>query len=310
LKKPLKNSNSMKTILITGGTGLVGRRLSERLLERGYTVLHVGRKRNLDKKPFPCYAWDDLRNGAVPQVDGVVHLAGAGIADGRWTASRRREIIASRVDTLGLLCDALAKLPEAQRPQVVVSASATGIYGDSGERPCPESATAPHDNFMTETCRLWEAAAQPIQALGIRLVTPRIGIVLTPQGGALAKMLPSYQFRLGAYFGNGQQWYPWIHLDDLCDLLIFVIETPEAKGVYNATAPHPERNITLAREIPVALGKRALVLPVPRFALRLALGQMADVVLLSCRADSSKIQQAGFQFSYPRLPEALRALVR
>lgn len=297
-------------ILITGGSGLVGQRLSTMLREKGYNVAHLSRKANPDA-PFPTYRWDiasgEIDPAALQDLFGVVHLAGAGIADARWSPARKQEIISSRVDGLQLLHKALSA--QIQRPQVFVSASAIGYYGNRGDEYLREDSPPQKDDFLSETCQMWEAASEPIQDLGVRLVKLRIGIVLSTHGGALAKMLPSYAAHVATYFGNGRQWYSWIHIDDLCRLFIFALENQQMQGTYNAASPQSFRNQDFALKVAEGLDKKCLLVSVPLFALRLAFGQMADVVLQSCKTDVTKTLDTGFVFSFPELPQAIKNLV-
>lgn len=297
-------------ILVTGGSGLVGQRLSEMLREKGYNVAHLSRKANPDAL-FPTYHWDiasgEIDPAALQDVFGIVHLAGAGIADARWSPARKQEIVSSRVDGLELLYKTLSA--RNQKPEVFVSASAIGYYGNRGDEPLREDSPPQKGDFLSETCQLWEAASEPIQNLGVRLVKLRIGIVLSPHGGALAKMLPSYAAHVATYFGNGRQWYSWIHIDDLCRLFIFALENQQMQGTYNAASPQSLRNHDFALKVAEGLDKKCLLVPVPLFALRLAFGQMADVVLQSCKADVTKTLETGFVFSFPELPRAIKNLV-
>jgi uncharacterized protein (TIGR01777 family) len=303
-------TNQSRSILITGGSGLVGRHLSRLLQEKGYEVRHLGR-RPTGREAYPTYRWDIARGevdaAALHGLYGIVHLAGAGIADGRWTPERRAEILSSRVDGLRLLHRAM---PPDQRPKVIVSASAIGFYGHRGDETLREDAAPQPGDFLSDTCVRWESALEPFAAEGLRSVRLRIGIVLSSRGGALAKMLPSYPFGVGAYFGNGRQWYSWIHLDDICRMFVFALENPAVSGAYNAVSPHPLRNRDFARAVGVGVGKKALLVPVPVCALRLAMGQMADVVLHSTRADAAKILSTGFRFGFEDAAKAVADLVK
>jgi uncharacterized protein (TIGR01777 family) len=302
-------TNPPRSILITGGSGLVGQHLSRLLQAKGYEVRHLSRKPT-GKETYPTYRWDiargELDADALRGLYGIIHLAGAGIADGRWTEKRRAEILSSRVDGLRLLHRAM---PPDQRPAVMVSASAIGYYGHRGDETLHENASPQMGDFLSDTCVRWESALEPFSAEGIRTVRLRIGIVLSSQGGALAKMLPSYPLGVGAYFGDGQQWYSWIHLDDLCRMFVFALENEAINGVYHAVSPHPLRNRDFARAVGEGLGKKVLLLPVPVCALRLAMGQMADVVLHSTRADAEKIRAAGFRFEFDDVAKAVADLV-
>lgn len=300
----------MKTILITGGSGLIGQALSPLLQQKGYRVIHLSRQQNL-QAPFPAYRWDIAKKyidtDALAQADAIIHLAGAGIADKRWSAARKREIMDSRVQSTQLLVDALQQ--SKHRPSVFLAASAIGYYGDTGDKDITEESPV-GNGFMADVCKQWEQAAEPLwQTLGIRTPILRIGIVLARQGGALAKMLPSYRFRMGAYFGNGQQFMPWIHLSDICQSIIFLLENQQATGVFNGTAPHPVSNYQLAKNIALALGKKSLIMPAPAFALRLVMGEMADMLLMGTKVLPSRLQRMGFSFQFPTIDVALKDLI-
>lgn len=295
----------MKTVLIAGGTGLIGHRLSLLLRERGYEVLHLSRKANPDAE-FPAFAWNleqgTLDENAVQRADVVINLAGAGIADERWTEQRKRLIIESRVKSTHLLLQSFQKWNK--QPQVYVSSAATGYYGNRGEDIMTEEA-APGEGFLTKSCLEWEKAIQDVATTGIRTVGLRIGVVLSKNGGALEKMLIPLNFFVSTYFGNGRQWYSWIHIDDLCRMFLWAIENEQWSGFYNAIAPNPTRNKDFARALGQALRRPVLVLSVPAFILRLIFGEMADTILFSMRVSSRKIEKAGFEFRYPDLIAAL-----
>ncbi len=300
----------MKTILIGGGSGLIGMRLSELLRDRGYQVEHLSRSAN-PKATFPAFGWD-LKNGtideaAVERADYIINLAGAGIADGRWTRQRKQLIIDSRVDSTRLIINALQKLNK--KLLAYLSSAAVGYYGNRGDRLMHES-DSPGTGFLTESCLEWEKAIQEVAATGIRTVGLRIGVVLSTQGGALEKMLIPLRFFMATYFGSGAQWYSWIHLDDLCEMFLFAIEHEQINGFYNAVSPHPETNKNLTKTLAKAIGKPAWLLPVPAFVLRLIFGEMADTILFSTKVASEKIEQAGFEFRYPTLKPALQDLIK
>lgn len=300
----------MKTVLIGGGTGLVGARLSLMLEEKGYKVLHLSRRQNLSAR-FPAYTWDPLKGTidmeAVEKTDVIVNLAGAGIADARWTEKRKQLIIDSRVKSTRLLKTAIQK--SNGRQEAFISAAAVGFYGDRGEEILTE-ASAPGEGFLSESCVEWEKAiAEPV-ADHLRTVWLRIGIVLSAKGGALEKILIPVRFGIGGYFGDGRQWYSWIHLDDLCRMFIYALENQELRGVFNAVAPAPVRNKDLVIATGTALGKSLLMIPGPEFAMRLAMGEMADTIFSSTRVSADKIRQTGFSFNFPELLPAISDLVK
>jgi uncharacterized protein (TIGR01777 family) len=301
----------MKTILIGGGTGLVGERLSILLEEKGYTVLHLSRTRNLDAR-FPAYEWD-LKNGsvdpeAIAKADAVINLAGAGIADKPWTQSRKKLIIDSRVDSTLLLKTAFDLA--GKKPSAFISAAAIGYYGNRGEENLTEDKAPGNDGFLSESCMLWEEAIKKVAASGIRTVWFRIGIVLSTKGGALEKIMLPVKFHVGGYFGNGQQWYSWIHMDDLCNMFIHALENQSMEGPYNAVSPNPERNKAFTQKVGDAIGKSAIMIPGPEFAMRLVLGEMADTIFNSNKVDATKIENTGFTFQFPNLVDAVKDLVK
>ena len=305
---------SRKIVLIGGGTGLIGERLAELLADAGHAPRILTRSPGERTSPHPLYGWDAEANFVDPDaLDGathVVNLAGAGIADARWTKARKATIVASRVDTTRLLAAAI----ERHRPKTLrafVSASAIGYYGDAGERWVGEGAE-PGDGFLSESTVAWEAAVEEAgRRTGLRTVLVRTGIALSPDGGALEKMLLPARFGLSGYFGDGRQWYSWIHLDDLCRVYLAALDDERYEGPINAVAPVPVRNRTLAKALAEAVGNPALAVPVPAFALRLALGEMSHTVLDSTRVSSSRlVDDLGFDFAYPTVGGALGELLR
>ena len=301
----------MPTILIAGGTGLVGSHLSQMLKAAGHTVLHLSRKQDLNAK-FPAYAWDlgkkTIEQEAVDRADFIINLAGAGIADQRWTDERKRLIISSRVDSTLLLKAAIERRPTPLK--AFISASAVGFYGNRGDQIMTEGDPAGKDSFLAESVTAWEQSVEKIAETGLRTVLIRIGVVLSTQGGALEKMLIPFNFFNATYFGNGQQWMSWVHLDDICRMFIEAIENEQFSGIYNGVAPHPARNRDLVFELKTAVGKPAIMLPAPEFVLRAAMGEMADVVFDSTRVSSKKIEAAGYKFQFPDLLPALKDLLR
>ena len=302
-----------KNVLITGGSGMVGTRLSELLLEQGYTVSHLSRSPGDDSSPVIIYLWDIkqqyINPAALPQADYIVHLAGAGVADQRWTEKRKQVILDSRVQSTHLLHDAIVK----QDPSTIkafVSASAIGIYGvDTGDTWLTEDSPAAND-FLADVVVQWEAAVDTIQALGIRTVKYRIGIVLSDQGGALSPIAQTVRWGVGAPLGSGQQYMSWIHIDDLCRLFIYALEHDTLAGTYNAVGPQPITNRQLTQATAQAL-HRPLWLPnVPPFALKLALGELSSAVLGGSRVSSQKIEDAGFRHKFNKIEVALADLLK
>ena len=300
----------MRTVLIAGGTGLVGTRLSEILRDRGYKVIHLSRRQNLEAE-FPAYAWDvekgTIDEVALRQADYIINLAGAGIADKRWTDARKKLIIQSRTQSTALLGHFIKD--KSLKIKAYLSASAIGFYGNRQDDIMTEESTA-GNGFLVESTVEWEKYVNEISSLGIRTIALRIGIVLTTKGGALEKMLISFWFRLGVYFGNGKQWFSWIHIEDVCNMFVWAIENEKAQGTYNAVAPNALTNFELTEAISEAKGGGYLMIPTPVFALRLAMGEMADVVLSSTRVSSKKVENQGFRFQFREILPALRDLFK
>ena len=287
-------------IAITGGTGFIGGALVERLKSRGDQVRVMSRSRG-------PYLWDPLAGPPPPEAlegaDAVVHLAGESVSQ-YWTAAAKRRIRESRVAGTRNLVEGLRRI--SAPPRVLVSASAVGFYGDRGEEILDES-SAPGTGFLPEVSQAWEAEANAASALGIRVVTKRTGVVLHPGGGALARMLLPFKLGLGGRLGSGRQWMPWIHLDDQIGLTLFALDTPGLAGPVNAVAPDPVTNAMFVRALGGALNRPA-VIPAPAFALSMALGEMARIVLSSQRVVPRALEQAGYVFRYPGLADALAAL--
>lgn len=300
----------MKTILITGGTGLLGMRISLLLKEQGLIVRHLSRTENLNAT-YPAYKWDlnaqTIDPKAFDGVDGIIHLAGAGIADSRWTNSRKKAILDSRVNSSKLLIKALKDRTDP--PKVFVACSAVGYYGDRNDTILDETAES-GNGFMSEVCVKWEQSVEGIRAMGIRTPVIRVGIVLSTQGGALPKLNMSYPLRVGSYFGNGQQYYPWIHLDDICQIFIKALLKESMAGIYNGTAPNPVTNKQLAQAISKAHHQKTLIVPAPAFAAKTLLGEMSAVVLNSTRAIPKALEAMQHSFEFSDLVPALEDLFK
>ena len=292
-------------VLMTGSSGLVGTALRPRLAESEHEVRRLRRGATVSGDTTSWNpATGSFADGALDGIDAVVHLAGESIASGRWTVARKNEIRESRVTGTDHLCRALARLESP--PKVLVAASAVGYYGDRGDELLDESAVV-GDGFLPEVCQVWEAAVGPARAKGIRVVHLRIGIVLTPLGGALKQMLLPFRLGVGGVLGTGSQYMSWVALDDLLDIIIYALTNNSLIGPVNAVAPQAVTN----RQFTKALGSvlsRPTILPAPAFALRLVLGEMAEALLLaSTRVDPAVLREAGgFDFSYPDLESALR----
>lgn len=301
-----QGERSMK-IMVTGATGLVGRHLVPLLTTQGHEVLRLSRRPPQDANDL---VWNPERRDLPPArlegLDAVVHLAGENIASGRWTPALKERIRASRVEGTRLLCETLARLQ--QKPHTLVCASAIGFYGDRGADVMTE-ASPPGTGFLPEVCQAWEAACEPARAAGIRVVNLRIGVVLSPEGGALAKMLPPFRCGLGGVVGSGRQYLSWIAIDDVTGAILHCLQHTELSGPVNATAPHPVTNQEFTQTLGGVL-RRPTVFPLPAFAAKLMMGEMADELLLSStRVEPHKLLQSGYVFRFPFLEAALRHLL-
>jgi uncharacterized protein (TIGR01777 family) len=299
-------------ILVTGSTGLVGTALVSALAGAGHTVCRLLRPESAargeakDGFDVPWNPTTGELGGAAVGADAVVNLAGASIAGGRWTAERKALLRSSRVDTTRALVTALAKMNA--RPRVLVSASAIGYYGSRGDELLTEESATGRD-FLPSLAQEWEAEAVKAEALGIRVVRARFGIILARNGGALAKMLLPFKLGVGGRMGSGQQWMSWVTLEDVVGILRIALENGTAQGAVNVVAPGAVRNAEFTRELARALHRPALF-PAPAFALRLALGEMAGTLLLSSqRVVPQKLQQLGYRFLHPDLAVALAAVL-
>lgn len=297
-------------MLITGATGMIGRRLTEILLQKGCRVSHLGRKEG--KGNVPSFQWDPDRGAidvrAFEGIDTIIHLAGAGIADKRWSASRKREILDSRVRSTQLLLESLRQQPHGVKS--VVAASAIGYYG-MGLDDQFYVEDSPHGNdFLARVTQRWEEETGRFSMLGMRVVQIRIGIVLSLGGGALKEMMRPVTWGVGAPLGTGDQFVSWIHLDDLCGVFALAMKNSSMQGIYNAVAPNPVTNRDLTYAIGDVLQRKIWLPPVPSFILRGLLGEMADMVTLGSRVSCQRLLETGFSFEYPELKEALVDLVR
>lgn len=298
----------MATILIAGGTGFIGTHLSRRLVADGHTVRHLSRSKRPDS-PYPTFRWDvragTIDDAAFAGVDYVYNLAGAGIVGARWTDERKRIIIESRTESARLLGKTMKRL--GVQPKLYLSSSAIGYYGDRGNELMTED-KAPGNGFLSESCVAWEGAVHEVEAMGFPVFINRTGIVLHPDEGALEKMLLSMKVNVSTYFGDGSQYYSWIHVDDLVGIFIHAMKN-NITGTYNGVAPTPETNKVLAEALGPAMGKSAIVIPAPTFAMKLAMGEMSHTVLDSCRCSAEKIEKTGYTFRFPELGEALEDLL-
>lgn len=298
-------------VLITGGTGLVGRKLSEILLQEGYQVSFLSRS----KKSIPnveVFQWDiykdSIEQRAIETADYIVHLAGAGVADHRWTESYKKEILESRLLSTQLLHKSIQNA--SKKPKAFLAASAVGIYGfDSGTNLLNEDSPQGTD-FLAEVTKKWEKETSKIKELGVRTSIFRIGIVLSTEGGALAKMMQPIEFFVGAALGSGKQYMSWIHIEDLARMFLFGIKNSEVEGVFNAVGNLPATNTEFTQALAKIL-KKPLFLPnVPSFVLKVMLGEMSAMVIGGNRVSNKKILEAGFKYKFNTLEEALQDLLQ
>ncbi len=307
----------MATVLITGGTGLVGTAMTDLLVSKGYDVIILTRRPKAASGKVSYAAWNpaeqtvDLQ--AIQQADYIINLAGAGVADKRWTKKRKKEIVDSRVESGQLIVKTLQQTPG--KVKAVINAAAIGWYGDDHKRSSNKEMFTEEDpvapDFLGQTCKQWEDSIEPVHSLGIRLVKFRIGIVLSEKGGALKEFMKPVRLGVAAYLGSGKQFVSWIHINDMCRLFLYAIENNDIEGVYNAVAPHPASNKTLMTTLAtVVKGKFFTPFYVPAFLLKIMLGEMSIEVLKSATVSSEKISNTGFQFAFPSLDAALRNLVK
>lgn len=295
-------------VLISGGTGFIGRSLVRSLAADGHGVEVLTRRpegRHRPAEGVHLVGWDGRSIGdwigALERCDAVVHLAGENIGAGRWTRRRKRRIRQSRVETGELFVNAFRRVE--RRPGVFLQGSAIGYYGDRGEEEVREE-EGPGEVFLAAVSRDWEASSRSLEALGIRRPIARSAVVLAPEDGALAKMLLPFRLGLGGPLGDGRQWFPWIHLEDEVRALRFLLEHDEARGPFNLVAPEAVTNAEFVRTLARTL-RRPAFLRVPAFALRLALGELADELLGGVRAVPARLTELGFTFEHPELGPAL-----
>lgn len=302
----LKSGVEMKT-LVTGATGFVGSRLLTRLDKPIVLSRDADRaRRQLSDFDIKAFDWDPIQTPppteAFEGVEAVVHLAGDSVADGRWTAAKKERMRESRRIGTRNLVEALSNLD--QKPKVLVSASAVGIYGDRGNVELVESSDKA-DDFLANICVEWEEESQRATSFGIRVANPRIGVVLGPGGGALKKMLTPFKMGVGAPLGSGRQWMPWIHLDDLVGMIIHAIENSEVAGPFNATSANPVTNREFTKTLGKTINRPTFFPPVPGFMMRLAFGEFASVLLASQKVMPHAIVESGYEFQFAKLEEAL-----
>jgi uncharacterized protein (TIGR01777 family) len=297
-----------KNVLISGGSGFIGKHLTNLLIGEGYTVSVLSRSQKPNKADVFYYKWDVsndfIEEEAVLKADYVIHLAGENIAEMRWTAERKEAIVQSREQSIRLIYDVLRK--NNKKLDAFVSASGIGIYGAiNGSEICNEDTPPVHD-FLGTTCQKWEAAADSISDFGIRVVKIRTGLVLGKDDGFLKKLTPIFKFRLGSALGSGKQYMPWIYVDDLCAIYLEAIKNTTMKGAYNAAISDNTTNAVFSKTLAKIFGYSVWLPNVPAFLIKMALGEMAQIILTGRRVSSVKIEKTGFKFQFTTLKQALR----
>lgn len=296
--------------LITGGTGFIGRRLVKRLLDAGHQVTVVSRQHAKDVRQLLSSTSKPVRSVTAvnPSVyyDAIINLAGEGIMDQRWSANRKRKLLDSRVGLTLELADLLERMD--RKPGRFISGSAVGYYGGNHEPALlAENALSGHD-FAASLCVRWEQATRQISTMGVPVSIVRTGVVLHPHGGALQRMLPPFRLGIGGAVGNGKQMMSWIHMDDMIELLIFLIMKPDISGVFNATSPNPVSNKEFAKTLGKTLHRPALI-PMPEVVIKFILGESAMLLTEGQAAIPEHLLKAGFEFKYPKLKKALAELL-
>jgi uncharacterized protein (TIGR01777 family) len=306
----------MPTVLITGGTGLLGRAMTDLLTGNGFEVIILTRslERKTSTKNISFALWD-VKSGqidipALQRADHIIHLAGAGVMDEKWTADYKKEIVESRTESSRLISDTLIKIEH--KVQTIVSASAIGWYGEDKFKNKAFTEDDPADaGFLGDTCRLWEAAITGAENAGVRVCKIRIGILLSNDGGAFAEFVKPLKFGVAAILGNGRQYISWIHIDDVCRIFLHAIENTNMSGSYNAVSPAPVTNEYFIMQTALALkGKDFIAVHIPTFVLKTMLGQRSVEILKSATVSCTKIKTTGFQFLYPSLESALSRLAK
>jgi uncharacterized protein len=299
----------MENVLITGGTGLIGTHLSKKLKEKGFGVVMLSRRRITDGNN-QSYRWDpdnnEIDSEAIIKADYIIHLAGAGIGDKRWTKSRKRLILDSRVKTCELVFNKVQE--KGKKLKAFITASGIGYYGAGTSEKIFCETDQPFSDFTGHICQQWEQAADRFEQSGIRTVKFRTGIVLSKKGGALSKMAIPVNFWIGSALGNGRQYLPWIHIDDLCDIYVKAVEDSNMTGVFNAVAPQHVSNREFMRILAGVMGKPFFFPAIPAFVIKLLFGKMSVILLNGSRVSSDKIISYGYNFRFPDLKNALKNL--
>lgn len=296
---------SMAKILITGGSGMLGNAITEKLLNKGHQVAFLSTRKDYTYKNVEVFYWnlkeEHIEEGAFNGIDTIIHLAGANVAGERWTDERKKVILKSRTKSSDLIMKYLNKIEH--QVHTFIGASAIGIYGDRGNEILTEDATK-GDDFLAQVCKEWEKSYKTNAA--IRKVVFRIGIVLSNDGGALAEMLKTLPLFVGV-LGNGKQIYSWIHQNDIVNAFVYAVENKQVEGEFNLVSPNPCSQKEIAKKI--AANKNVFAVPAPAFALKIALGEMSQVVLMSQNCSNKRLLNTGFQFSYPTIDAAIDNLL-
>lgn len=300
----------MPKVLITGGSGLIGKALTDKLLQKGYEVVHLSRSEKLDGK-VKAYKWNvdkgEIDSRAFEQLDYIVHLAGTGVADKRWSAARKQEIIDSRVKSSALLVKMLKE--HNVRLKAFVGASAIGIYGMETSAHVYKEEDKGKEDFLSYSCRLWEESYQPVMDSGVRTVIIRVGVVLSNKGGALLKMLGPVKAGIGSALGSGKQFVPWIHIDDISGIFLKAIEDEQLQGTFNGVAPSAITNNQLTKAIAKTLHKPYFMPAVPVVVLKLMFGELASMFLEGSAVSADKIKTAGYGFKFDTIERTLSDLL-
>lgn len=298
----------MPNILITGGSGLIGDHLTTLLQLKGYTVAHLSRKKKVSN--VIVHQWNPetgyMEDTAIAQADFIIHLAGANVGEHRWTKRYKEEILQSRIRSTELLYASLHRIPN--KVKAIIASSAIGYYGNRGDDLLQEDAIPAHD-FLGATCVQWEKAVTRIKDLDKRVVILRTGIVLAKDGGALPRFVQPLRFGIAPVFGSGRQYYPWIHITDLCNMYLHAVTNVNMTGIYNAVSPSPVRYIELLNTLAKTMNKKKINIPVPAILLQVGLGEFAQSLTMSTRCSADSITGSGFVFQYPALEAALQDLM-
>jgi len=303
-----------KRIVVTGATGLIGRKLVRALIQRGDNVIVFSRDAEKAKSFFPKamesvewnYQHPEQWKYKIERTDAVVHLAGVNLFAKRWNDEFKRVVLESRELSTKNLVEAIKSCTN--KPEVFVSASGIGYYGDCGETVLNENSAKGND-FLADVCEVWENESVNVEESGVRSVQIRTGLVLSTEDGALKQMLPPFKFFIGGYLGNGKQWASWLHIDDIVEIYLHAIDNSSLTGSLNATAPNPIRMKEFAQTLARVLHRPSLF-PVPKFILRLVVGEASEVVLASQRIDVKKLVESGYKFKFEILEDALRDLLK